>query len=119
MDHETYDLVYTIALPGFDAILEIDVSSDGQLIVFSGLKNEQSDIYIYDLVSEKVRQITDDDYHDSQPCWSNDGTKIAFTSERTIYDDGIHVFDALSSDIFYYDLDNSIFYQVTRDTTNN
>ena len=119
MDQETYKLVYTIAIPGFDAIFEIDVSPDGQQIVFSGLKNEQSNIYIYNIVSEEVEQITDSDYYDSQPRWSNDGTKIVFTSERTIYEEGIHVFDALSSDIFYYDLNDSSFYQVTRDSTNN
>lgn len=40
-------------------------------------------LYVYDLASEELVQLTDGDYDNSQPRWSPDGTRIAFVSNRT------------------------------------
>ncbi|MBN2461340.1 MAG: PD40 domain-containing protein [Candidatus Cloacimonetes bacterium] len=104
----------------FDAIYEIDISHDGSKIVFTGQKNLQNDLYIFDMTTEETVTITNDYYNDFQPRWSPDDTKITFTSERTIReDDTDHLFYQLKNDIFYYDLTDSTFYQVTIGEYNN
>ncbi|MDO9576839.1 MAG: hypothetical protein Q7J16_03060 [Candidatus Cloacimonadales bacterium] len=119
MNYMTGSLIYTISLPEFQSIYEIDVSHDCNKIVFCGQKSEQTDIFVYDIQTEEVTQITNDHFNDQQPCWSPDDSKIAFTSERTFADAKKHLFDDLSSDIYYYDLNKNTFYQATNDSTNN
>lgn len=119
MDVDEKKVVYEILLKDFNSIFELDISHDGKQIVFCGQKNEQSDIYLYDIATEEITQITNDHYHNSQPTWSPDDSKIAFTSERTFTDNDKNVFYALSSDVFYYDLNEKIFYQVTNENVDN
>ncbi|HPR18873.1 MAG TPA: hypothetical protein PLD62_11570, partial [Candidatus Cloacimonadota bacterium] len=115
MNVENKRLVYEILLPEFSSIFEIDVSHDGNKIAFCGQKDEQSDIFVYDISSGEVTSITNDHYHDYQPSWSPDDSKIAFASERSFTAKDEHVFFALSTDIFYYDFVEDAFYQVTDD----
>ena len=110
------------SFPGFDAIYEIDVSHDGKKIAFSGQKNFQDNIYIFEIDSGKIIPITSDRFFDSQPRWSQNDEKIVFTSERDLRKKNPgteHIFGDLSSDIFYYDLNEKQFYQVTNDDFNN
>jgi len=39
-------------------------------------------IFVIDVADEQAHQLTDGDWDDMQPCWSPDGTKIAFVSAR-------------------------------------
>lgn len=101
------------------AIFEIDVSNDDSKIAFCGQTNQQSDIYVYYLEKDKLIKITDDLYHDFQPRWSSDDSRLAFASERLFSQPEENVFYALSSDVFYYDFTNSEFYRVTDDKSDN
>ena len=57
-------------------------SPDGRFVAFSGLAGGKTDIYIYDMGSKSLRQLTDDLYGDLQPAWSPDGHSVAFVTDR-------------------------------------
>ncbi|MCK4655029.1 MAG: PD40 domain-containing protein, partial [Candidatus Cloacimonetes bacterium] len=121
MNFKTGEIVYTFSFPQFDAIYEIDVSKDGKKITFAGQKDLKNDIYVYEIETGKITQITNDHYYDNQPRWSPDDKKIVFTSARTLNEDikRDQVFSKLTGDIFYYDLEENVFYNVTDDKQNN
>jgi dipeptidyl aminopeptidase/acylaminoacyl peptidase len=47
------------------------------------LDSRRTHLYVLDVESQEMTQITSGDYNDSQPVWSPDGRWIAFTSNRT------------------------------------
>ncbi len=75
-------LVRRVKLDGIGSVNNIDWSPDGRYIAFTGLAGGISDLYVYDLESDQLRQLTDDLYADMHPTWSPDGTTIAFASDR-------------------------------------
>jgi hypothetical protein len=50
--------------------------------VFSALAGGFTDLYLFDLASGGLRQLTDDAPADLHPAWSHDGRTIAFATER-------------------------------------
>ncbi|MBT3168661.1 MAG: hypothetical protein HN952_07295 [Candidatus Cloacimonetes bacterium] len=115
VDFQTGKIIEQFSFSDFDAIYEIDVSHDGEKIAFCGQKNFQTDIYILDLKYKKITQITNDKFCDKQPRWSQKDDKIAFASERTIFQNEKKIFGGLSFDIYYFDVAEEEFYQVTND----
>jgi Tol biopolymer transport system component len=58
-------------------------SPDGKSIAFSALSGGFTDLYVFDLSTNTLRQLTDDAPADLQPSWSHDGHTLAFV-ERTV-----------------------------------
>jgi len=68
------------------------------------LDSRRTHLYVFDLASEEIKQITSGDYDDSDPAWSADGTRVAFVSNRTEkpddnYNDDIWVVAADNDDL--------------------
>jgi Tol biopolymer transport system component len=63
-------------------ILTLTWSPDGKEIAFSALAGGFTDLYVFNLATRTLRQLTDDAPADLQPAWSHDGRTIAFTTER-------------------------------------
>ncbi len=61
-------------------------SPNGKDMVFQGLAEGQSDLYLYNFDTKAITQLTNDKYSDIQPVFSRDGKKIVFSSDRTTYD---------------------------------
>jgi len=57
-------------------------SPDGSKLAFSGTEGGISDLYVLDLETKSVRQLTDDRYADLQPTWAPNGETIAFSTDR-------------------------------------
>lgn len=65
-----------------DKILSMSYSPNGQQLVFSGVDNGQTDIYLYYNIGNRQERLTNDLYGDFDPSFSLDGNKIIFTSNR-------------------------------------
>jgi len=65
-----------------DGVFSPDWSPVGNKIVFMGMKNGRTDLYILSIDTEKLVKITDDFFTDAEPSWSPDGSKIVFVSDR-------------------------------------
>ncbi len=83
VDANDGDVERKIDLEEVGAISSPAWSPDGQYIAFSGLNGGVSDIYVWDVETGALRQLTNDKFADFQPTWSPDGATIAFVSDRS------------------------------------
>lgn len=73
---------HTATDEGHDADVVLDPT--GKWLAFSSTRhNERADIYLQRVDGSSVIQLTNDPADDVQPCFSPDGTKIAFASSRS------------------------------------
>jgi Tol biopolymer transport system component len=57
-------------------------SPDGRRIAFSALKGGVLDLYVFDLQSEQLQQLTNDPFADLDPEWTPDGREIVWVTDR-------------------------------------
>jgi Tol biopolymer transport system component len=55
-------------------------SPDGRSIAFAGIQGNQSDIFLYDLASGEIRNVTSDTFFDGAPVFSPDGQWLIYSS---------------------------------------
>jgi len=77
----TGKLIRKFTIPGVETFSNPAWSPSGEFIVVSGLKNGQSDLFLYNLQSKKVEQLTNDNYSDIHPGWIGN-KQIVFASDR-------------------------------------
>lgn len=106
LDVDRRRIVRSIDPPGFNAIYELDVSPDGNSLVFAGQQGMRCDLFLLDLASENITRLTDDLYNDLQPRFTPDGQRIVFASERSrkAGNQRKGLFANLGRDIFSLDL---------------
>ncbi len=71
-----------LPLPQVDEVYSPTWSPDGRAIALSAMKGGVTDLFVVDVSSGTLRQLTNDAYADLQPAWSPDGRTIAFTTDR-------------------------------------
>jgi hypothetical protein len=82
---QTYDFNSKIRtkklLKGVGQIFSYDISSDGNNLILSMGKKGQSDIFLYEIKTGVLKQITNDLYDDLDPCFIGD-SHFVFNSNR-------------------------------------
>jgi Tol biopolymer transport system component len=63
-----------------------DISPDGRRIAFAALQGGTGDIFIVDLVTEEVTNVTKDRFADSAPTWSPDGSYLLYLARISGYE---------------------------------
>lgn len=71
-----------LSIPTVDEVFNPTWSPDGNAICFTGMGRGLTDLYVVNVNSSEVRQLTHDAYADLQPAWSPDGKRIAFATDR-------------------------------------
>lgn len=105
-----------------EQVLDFSYAPDGKQLVFSGIYNGQSDIYIYNIPANTQQNITNDAYDDLTPRFVNRGKEIVFASNRksdTLFGK-IKKIDLVSSeldkDLFVYRLEDETVLRRMTDT---
>ena len=66
----------------FDNVSSPDYDGSGERIVFSALKEGQTDLYVIELLTGAVDRLTFDLFNDTHPSWHPTTGEIVYTSER-------------------------------------
>ena len=66
----------------YDNVTSPDYDSSGERIIFSALKEGQTDLYIIELLTGEIERLTFDPFNDTHPSWHPTTRKIVYTSER-------------------------------------
>ena len=100
---------------GLDGVCTTAWHPKDNKIVFIGHKNDASDLYLIDLKTEKVTNLTNDIFSDFSPSWSLNGDKVFFSSDQSSYKDNTDIseIDFSKKDIFMYDFTTESITQIT------
>lgn len=71
-----------IKLADIDAIGSVAWSPDGSKLAFDGNIGPSQDIFVYDLRTKELTNLTKDFFSDYEPSWSNDSKSVFFVSDR-------------------------------------
>jgi len=117
LDVEREKIVSTLSIPELDAIYEADVSPEGDKLVLAAQQGMQTDLYLYDLNSKKLIQLTNDSFSDAHPRFSPDGKSIAYDSERIVRSEKPRygLFADLNTDVFVLELASLQVRQITEE----
>jgi hypothetical protein len=77
--------VQEIKIPGITSIAHPSWSPDEKDIAFTGMVDGQTDLFVYNLKSKKVEQLTNDFFSEVYPDYSPDGKYIVFSSDRKTF----------------------------------
>jgi Tol biopolymer transport system component len=75
-------LVNETRFPSLAEIFSPAWSPDGNYMVFSALAKGLSNLFLYDLKTDSLKQLTDDPYAELQPVFSPDGKSITYVTDR-------------------------------------
>lgn len=76
-----------------------DWSPDGRMIVFSGERDGNWDLYVFNLTIESIRRLTQGPDNDYFPVWSPDGRQIAFVRDLTSGDRAVFIVSSDGGDV--------------------
>jgi hypothetical protein len=90
-----------------EKVLSMDYAPDGRTMVWSGVREGRTDLYLYHVIGNRQEQLTDDQYDDLEPRFVDGGRRVIFSSDRT--DDTLRTFKDVQlingrKDIFLYDM---------------
>lgn len=70
---------------GQEKVVKIDPvwSPDGKKVAFTSNQDGKWSIYVIDLNTNEVKQLTDSSASEIAPSWSPDGSRIVFSSDRS------------------------------------
>ncbi len=92
-----------VKMPGIESV---NWSRDGNKLAFMAHNAQQSDIYVYDLSTQELRNITNDIFSDFDPVWTPDSKKIIYSSDRTGNTKGSKIADDfMMQDHNYFNID--------------
>lgn len=71
-----------VRVPGLDSINSVSWSPDGKKVAFDGNIGPYQDIYVYELATESMVNLTGDIFTDKEPEWDKDSERVYFISNR-------------------------------------
>jgi hypothetical protein len=79
---DTGERIREIPFRDLGEILNPTWSPDGRWIAFSAATAGRSDLFVYDMMTDTRRQLTNDAFADLQPAWSSESSQLAFVTDR-------------------------------------
>lgn len=99
---------YRVVATGIQTIGGVAWSPDGAFIAFdAAVGGTQSDIYLYEVATGKLSQLTNDVFTDMEPAWSVDSKTVYFISDRGDHLSGTeteHNFAMWDHDVYQRDI---------------